>query len=39
LPIEKISEFNKRRAFNKAVVRPGKKSIINEHRAYIYSGL
>jgi hypothetical protein len=36
--MEKIPKFNKRRAFDK-VVGPGKKSKINKHRAYIYSGL
>ena len=30
--------FNKRRAFNKAVV-PRKKYKINKRRAYVYSGL
>ena len=33
-----IPKFNKHRAFNKAVG-PGKKSEINNSRAYIYSGL
>ena len=36
--MEKIPKFNKSRAFNKAVG-PGKKSKINKHRAYVYSGL
>ena len=36
--MEKNPKFNKRRAFNKAVG-PGKKSKINKHRAYVYSGL
>jgi hypothetical protein len=34
----KIPKYNKRRAFNKAAG-PGKKSKINKHRAYVYSGL
>ena len=38
LAMEKIWEFNKRRAFNKAEG-PGKKSKINKRRAYTYSGL
>ena len=33
-----LAKFNKRRAFNKAVG-PGKKSKINNRRAYVYSGL
>ena len=36
--MEKISKFDKRRAFNKAVG-PGKNSKINKRRAYVYSGL
>ena len=36
--MEKITIFNKRRAFNKAVG-PGKNSKINKCRAYVYSGL
>ena len=32
LPMEKITIFDKRRVFNKAVL-PGKKSIINKRRA------
>ena len=36
--MEKISKFNKRRAFNKAVG-PGKISEINKRRAYVYSRL
>ena len=36
--MENFSKFNKRRAFNKAVV-PGKKSKINKSRAYVYFGL
>ena len=36
--MEKIPKFNKLRAFNKAVG-PEKKSKINKHRAYVYSGL
>ena len=37
-PMEKIPKFNKRRSFDKAVG-PGKSSKINNHRAYVYSGL
>ena len=33
--MEKMSKFDKRRAFNKAVG-PGKKSKINKRRAYVY---
>jgi hypothetical protein len=33
-----FQNLNKRRVFNKAVG-PGKKSKINKHRAYVYSGL
>jgi hypothetical protein len=36
--MKNIPKFNKRRAFNKAVG-PGKKSKINNLRAYVYSGL
>jgi len=36
--MEKVSKFNKHRAFNKAVG-PGKRSKINKRRAYVYSGL
>jgi hypothetical protein len=36
--MEKISKFDKRRAFNKAVG-PGKNSKIKKRRAYVYSGL
>ena len=35
--METIPKLDKRRAFNKAVG-PGKKSKINKHRAYVYSG-
>ena len=35
---KKIQNFNKRRAFNKALGH-GKKSKINKRRAYFYSGL
>ena len=36
--MKKIPQFNKCRAFNKAVG-PGKSSKINNPRAYVYSGL
>ena len=36
--MKKISKFNKRMAFNKAVG-PGKIVEINKCRAYVYSGL